>query len=385
MLAVLAAAATVAACSSSGSSSSSSSGSSSVSAAATTQSSAASTSSGGANIAAAQAIVAANIKTDVPLPFPTTPVKMGNKRVAIINVGENSNYGALVKKYFDAAAQATGWQYTQFDAQLDPVKMAGYIQEAVQQKYDAIIVDSGNLQYLASSVQAVISAKIPLICVDCAPTAASIADKVITTGEDWSQTGQAIAAALIARSGDKTDIVRWDETAYPSISITTAGLAAEYKKLCPTCKYAQQEYVATDLAQPGPPVWTAFLSSHPAGSGITDVVADDDFLAQAMQATENQAGRSDIAISSTASLGVEINDIKTGATKGIATVNPTEFECWAALDLAARAMDGMKLYNANNLYSPLVVQSNASKFLPDGNYTPDGVSVPAKFEALWQK
>jgi ABC-type sugar transport system substrate-binding protein len=372
----VAAAATVAACSSGSSSSASQ--------AASSQGSSPSDSSGGANIAAAKAIIAANLKTDVPLPFPTQPVQMGHKRVAIINVGENSSYGALVKTYFDQAAQATGWQYTQFDAQLDPAKMAGYMQQAVQQKYDAIIVDSGNLQYLASAAQAVISAKIPLICVDCAPVA-SLAGKVITTGEDWPQTGQAIAAALIARSGDKTDIVRWDETAYPSISITTQALAAEYKKLCPSCKYAQQEYVTTDLAQPGPPVWTAFLSSHPSGSGITDVVADNDYLAQAMQATQNQAGRSDIAISSTASLGVEINDIKTGATKGIATVNPTEFECWAALDLAARAMDGMKPYNANNLYSPLVEQSNASKFLPDGNYTPDGDNVAAKFEALWQK
>jgi hypothetical protein len=115
------------------------------------------------------------------------------------------------------------------------------------------------------------------------------------------------------------------------------------------------------------------------------VSAPFDFAAQAFQATATQAGRSDVHISSTASLSAQLDAMKAGKTVGFATVEPTQYQVWAAVDLAARAMAGQPLWSAKNLYSPITTAAGVGKFLPLGDYSPDGVDYPAMFTALWKK
>jgi ABC-type sugar transport system substrate-binding protein len=334
----------------------------------------------------AKAFAAASLRTDVKLTIPTTPVKLGHHKLAIINIGENSPYGVAIKPYFNAAAKATGWQYTQFDAQLSFSNVAGYVEQAIQQKYDGIILTAVDPSDISAPVQAALNAGIPIVCMSCQDIANTRwAGKIIDVRGGWNAEGQEVAAAIVAARGTAAKPTRFTEPAYPSVVAVTESFVYWIKKYCPACSAVPVENQAVqELTQPGPPSWTAFLDTHPAGS-FTDIVAPYDYSAQVMQATANQAGRSDVIISDTSAQATQINAIRTGADKGWATVEPQEYQAWAAVDLIARALDKQPLWNAANEFSPLVDAANAAKFLPLGNYNPDGQDYIAEFEALWQK
>lgn len=336
-----------------------------------------------AEVAAAKAYEQERLRTDVDLPMPTEPVVMGDKRVAVINVGLNNAYGTLVHKFVDEAAAATGWNVKEFDAAQDLTKISGFMIQAVQEQYDAVIIMVTPVDAVAAATQTVLDAGIPLICLSCSSQGA-FAGKVVDISGDWADQAKSIAAALIARNGVETKIVRFNEPAYYSIQFTTDALVSGAAELCGSCAPVKvEQFAVQDMAKPGPPAWSAFLASNPPGS-YTDVVAPFDDAAKAFQATEDQNGRDDIAVSSTASTGDFITAIKEGRTRGVATAEAVSFQVWSAFDLAARAMDGKALWDATNLYSPLVEPANADKFLPDGDYVPDGQDFVAEFKALWQ-
>jgi ABC-type sugar transport system substrate-binding protein len=380
------------ACSTSGSGSgtgttgSSSTPSSSDAATSSTAATSSSTAAGDSGVQAAKAFAAASVRTDVKLTMPTTPVNLGHRKLAIINIGENSPYGVAMKPYFNAAAKATGWQYTQFDAQLSFTNVAGYVEQAIQQKYNGIILTSVDPSDISAPVQAALNAGIPIVCISCQDIAnTKWAGKIIDVRGDWNAEGQEVAAAIVAARGTAAKPVRFTEPAYPSVVAVTSAFVYWIKQYCPTCGPVPVENQAVqELTQPGPPSWTAFLDTHPAGS-FTDIVAPYDYSAQVMQANANQAGRSDVIISDTSAQATQINAIKTGADKGWATVEPQEYQAWAAVDLIARALDKQPLWDAASEYSPLVDAANAAQFLPLGNYNPDGQNYIAEFEALWQK
>lgn len=332
---------------------------------------------------AAEADMAERLKTDVALPMPTEPVEMGDHKLAIINIGINSPYGVVMQQYFDDAAQASGWEYKQFDAQLDVNKVSGLMIQAVQEGYDAIIIGSTDVNNVAAATEEVLDAGIPLVCVSCA-SLGEFEGKVIDIRGDWQEQGRSIAAALVARSGEETKAIRFTEPAYYSVEQVSKAFADGVAEYCPSCDAVDVEPLPVqELVEPGPPTWSAFLSSNPAGT-YTDAVAWADYPAQAMQATADQSGRDDISISSTASLADQVNNIKNGASTGVATVESQSFQAYAAVDLAARALAGLELWDATDLYSPLVDASNADKFLPDGDYKPDGQDFVAEFQSLWQ-
>jgi ABC-type sugar transport system substrate-binding protein len=377
---------TVGACSSAssggGSGTTGSSSASSSSSTATSSGSAADTS----GVQAAKAFAAASLRTDTKLTMPTTPVKLGHHKLAIVNIGLNSPYGVAMSPYFIAAAKATGWQYTQFDAQQSFTSVANYVEQAVQQKYNGIILTATDPSDISAAVTAALNAGIVVVCISCTDIANTRwAGKIIDVRGDWAAEGQEVAAAIVAARGTAAKPVRFTEPAYPSVVAVTNAFVSWVKQYCPTCAPVPVEnQEVQELTQPGPPSWTAFLDTHPAGS-FTDIVAPYDYSAQVMQVTANQSDRSDVIISDTSAQATQLNAIRTGADKGWATVEPQEYQAWAAVDLIARALDKQPLWNAANEFSPLADAGNAAKFLPLGAYNPDGQNYIAEFEALWQK
>jgi ABC-type sugar transport system substrate-binding protein len=330
---------------------------------------------------AAMAYAAAHEATNVPLPMPTTKVALGKHKVAEINVGLNSPTGLQIAPFFDAALKATGWTYSTFDGGLSPTKIGGYIRQAIQEKFDAIIIEATDIDTITAPAQEAINAGITLICMVCHSTG-PLASKVIDVNSDWTTQGKALAAATIARHGLSTSIVRWNEPAYISVVSVTQGVKEGMQQFCPSCKADYQNFSVDSLTTPGPPAWTAYLAQHPAGS-FTDVLAAFDYQATILQSTATQASRSDVVISSSASLAPFIASIENGSDKGFATVDPMQWEVWASVDEVVRALAKQPAWNAQNAYAPVLTPANASKFLPLGVYTPDGVNIPAAFQALW--
>jgi ABC-type sugar transport system substrate-binding protein len=335
---------------------------------------------------AAKDAVAERSRTDKPFPMPTDPVEMGNHKVAIINFGVNSPYGVVMQKLYNEAAGATGWDYKQFDAQQDVTKVSGFMLQAVQEHYQAIILNAMTVSAVAAAAKTALDADIKLVCISCAPETGDFKGKVIDITGDWYDQGKAIAAAIVARSGAKAKVVRYNEPAFYSVGQVTKGVVDGVKEYCPKCDAVTVEgFAVQDLLQAGPPAWSAFLASHPAGS-YTDLAAPFEYAAGVMQATAEQAGRTEISISTTAALSTFVNQIKTGKVTGFATRESEPFQVYGAMDLLARSFAGQKLWNATNEFSPLVTKDNADKFLANnGEYIPDGQDFVSGFKALWKK
>jgi ABC-type sugar transport system substrate-binding protein len=335
---------------------------------------------------AAKDAVADRSQTDKPFPMPTDPVEMGNHKVAIVNFGVNSPYGVVMEKYYNEAAGATGWDFKQFDAQQDVTKVSGFILQAVQEDYEAIILNATSIDAVAAAAKTALDEGVTLVCISCAPETGDFAGKVIDINADWYDQGKAIAAAIVARSGADAKVVRYNEPAFYSVVQVTKGVVDGVKEYCPECDpVTVEDFAVQDLLQAGPPAWSAFLASHPAGS-YTDLAAPFEYAAGVMQATAEQAGRTEISISTTAALSEFLNEIKTGKVTGFASKESELYQVYAGIDLTARALAGQDLWDATNLFSPLVTTDNVDSFLAnDGEYIPDGQDFVSGFKALWEK
>ena len=100
---------------------------------------------------------------------PTEAFDPGTGKVAVISCG-NAGINCLQgSKDAQAAAKAMGWTPSPiFDGEFTPAKQAGYVQQAIQQKYDGIILVSIDANSIKAAVDAAAAAKIPIACVMCA-------------------------------------------------------------------------------------------------------------------------------------------------------------------------------------------------------------------------
>src|SRR5438105_2450844 len=99
-------------------------------------------------------------------PQPTEKFDPGTGKVAVIscgNVGINCLQGS---KDAQTAAKAMGWTPSPiFDGQFTPAKQAGFVQQAVQQGYDGIVLVSIDANSIKAAIDAAAAKKIPIACV----------------------------------------------------------------------------------------------------------------------------------------------------------------------------------------------------------------------------
>ncbi|MDT3444959.1 MULTISPECIES: substrate-binding domain-containing protein [unclassified Pseudofrankia] len=315
-------------------------------------------------------------------PGPTTPFDPGTGRTAVMACGFGAPVCAEQARFAVDAVHKMGWESPPaFDGQFSPQVQAGFVDRAVQDKLDGIILVSVDVNGIRASIDRAIAAGMPIMCTMCVSGPDYEGKGVTDVTVDFEQQGEIAAWKILADRGKDAKAVTYFDPAFSSSVNRSIGMTKIFKENCPGCAFAAMKFPSIDVSKPGPPQFTSLLASRPKGT-ITNFQATYDGLAVPAANTVRQIGRTDVTVSG--------YDGSPEALAAIVSQNPPlEFTIgepytyaeWAAADLLARTKAGEKLWsNADKLPSTLIVRSTAQKYL-DGN--PAGSSYPAPAGA-WQ-
>jgi ribose transport system substrate-binding protein len=345
-----------------------------------TSASAASKESGGK--ADAQAAVEKFQQTSgVEWPQPTESFDPGTGKVAVISCG-NAGINCLKgSEDAQAAAKAMGWEPSPiFDGEFTPAKQAGFVQQAIQQNYDAIILVSIDANSIKAALDAAVAKKIPIACVMCVNP--DWEGKVIDVSTGGVAEGEAIGSWVAANADPSKKIVGFDDKSFPIVAERRSNAIAKINEYCPDCQVEEADYPTTDLSKAGQPTFSGTLNANPSGTlGI--VMAPYDPAAIPMAKAAEQQGRTDFKMTGYDASPDYLAMIKEGTGGAAATTAvPFPYCSWGAMDQVARIKAGKEPWESNRLPSALVTADNADDFGEFGFFTPD-FDFEAKFQELW--
>lgn len=338
-----------------------------------------------ANIAKAKELTANYEKTSgVEFPQPTEPFDPGTGKVAIISCG-NAGINCLKgSQDAAAAAKAMGWTPSPvLDGEFTPAKQAGYVQQAIQEGYDGIVLVSIDAQSIKSAVDAAAAKGIPIACVMCVNPA--FAGKVVDTSTGGVAEGKAIGDWIVANSDGSATILGYDDKSFPIVAVRREHAEDQIEQLCPDCEIENADFPTTDLEKPGSPTFTAALTAHPAGT-LDFVMAPYDPAAIPMAKAAEQDGRSDFKMTGYDASPEFVEMIKKGGVAAATTAAPFPYASWSAVDQVARIHAGKKPWKSNRMPIALVTERNASEFVKTGGFfRPPDFDFESMFLKLWGK
>jgi ABC-type sugar transport system substrate-binding protein len=339
--------------------------------------------SGGADVATAEAAVKKYSQTTgVKWPQPTEAFDPGKGRIAVISCG---NAGINCKQGAEDAVTATkamGWTPSPvFDGEFTPAKQAGFVQQAVQEKYDGIVLVSIDANSIKAAIDAAAAAKIPITCVMCVNP--GFEGKVVDVTSGGKLEGDALGNWIVADSKGKAKVLAYDDKSFPIVAVRQNAAKEAITKLCPDCTFKLDQFPTTDLTKPGPPTWTAALAANPPGS-ITDVMAAYDPAAIPMTKTAEQRGRTDFKMTGYDASPDYVALIKAGGVAAATTAAPFPYCSWGAVDQIARMKAGKQTWDSSALPIALVTKDNADQFT-GAFFSPPDFDFKAMFMKQWGK
>jgi ribose transport system substrate-binding protein len=354
--------------------SSSSSGSS------TTSKPAAAASDGAAK---AKAAVAALSKTSgVKFPQPTEAFDPGHHKVMIISCGNAGINCLRMSQAAEKAATAIGWKASPImDGKFTPATQGGYVQQAIQQGYDAIILVSMDTSTFKAAIDAAAAKKIPMACVQCV---GSPPDKVTDVTTGGTKEGEAIGTYVASTLPDKGNILMFTDSAFPIVTLRTKGAEAKIKEYCPACTVKVEPFPTTDLAKPGPPTFTAALAANPKSS-LDYVVTGYDPMAVPMLKTAQQQSRTDFKMTGYDGTKDFTSSIVSGDQAVADTSTPAPYAAWASMDIVARKLAGKDVWTGTGeLPLALITPDNADQFQQgEGYFEPSDFDYKSILKKLW--
>jgi len=339
---------------------------------------------GGGSVEAAQKMVDKLMDpTQAEFPKPTEAFDPGKGRVAVISCG---NAGINCKDGSEDAtdaAKAMGWTPSPvFDGEFNPAKQAGYIRQAIQEKYDAIVLVSIDAKSIKAAVDAAAKANIPVTCVMCSnPGMENVVTDVTTGG---TADGEAIGYWTAADSGGEGKVIAFDDASFPIVNVRVNAAKEILAENCPDCEVEVKDIATTELTEPGPPTWTATLTANPPGSFKYAWSAYDPF-AIPMTKTAEQQGRDDIKITGYDASPDFVELIKQGGDAAATTAAPFEYAAWGAVDQAARKVVGAPEWDGTELPVMLVTKDNADDPALEAGFFNPPFDYKAEFKELWGK
>ncbi|MGW9032889.1 sugar ABC transporter substrate-binding protein [Streptomyces sp. NPDC055722] len=306
-------------------------------------------------------------------------------RIAVVTAALSS---PVAKQYATAvidAAKVAGFKAQAFDGKFQVETQSALIEQAVQQKYDGIVLVGVVPDTIVSALAAAKTAGIPVVSYD----GYGDADNGVTDiGIDPAAAGVAVANWIIADSGGKAKALA--VTFPPGVSggaksITQVGqeaLVATLKK-CAGCTVKTQDIALTDVVAPGSPAYVNTLRKYTKAS-IDYVAGGCDTCMVVFSRINTQLGRTELKVTGGIAVGgTGLAEIASGENKAmVAPVQPDQLIALLAVDALARRLDGQTVANMTKLPEPLVTANNAGKF-PGATFAP-ATDYVTMFRNLWK-
>ncbi|MCK9248317.1 MAG: substrate-binding domain-containing protein [Solirubrobacteraceae bacterium] len=350
---------------------------------ATTGNDGAVTTTAGAGSADAEAAVADALKTTgIEFPQPDEAFDPGTGKVAVISCGQAGLNCKLGSDDVREAAKAMGWTASPvFDGEFAPAKQAGYVQQAIREGYDAIVLVSIDANSIKAALDAAKAKDIPVACVMC--TNAGF-DGVVDVTTNGVTDGEAIANWIAADSGGKAKILAYDDKSFPIVAERLKAMKARLAEVCAECSIDDATIPTTDLQKPGPPTWTAALAKYPQGA-VDYVMSPYDPFAIPFSKTAEQRGRTDLKIGGYDASPDFVAMIKKGdGPAAVTTAAPFPYASWGAMDQVARIKAGKEPWKSDGLPVALVTKENADAF-DEAYLSPEDFDFKSLFAGLWGK
>jgi simple sugar transport system substrate-binding protein len=337
-----------------------------------------------ANVIAAQEAVTAGMQTEgLDWGLPTESFNPGRYRVAIISAGQQTPAAAVISAAQTEAAKAIGWQVSPIlDAALSTDKAAGFMRQAIAEGYDAIAWNSMDPESLKGPIDEALAKGIALACTACMSEAYE--DKVHIQSPDYVAQGTLMAEWLIASHNGSAKIVGLQDDGFAQAKTRMVTVASTLSEKCPDCQFTKVNFAAADLANPGPPSWSAVLAQYPKGE-IDAVVAPYDAAAPAIYKTAQQQGRTEVQVNS-ADLANEFATLMGQDQKGIGSdvASPFTIMGWAAIDQLARQLNNVPAWDSTGFPVALVTYENVDQ-MNNGDLIPTDLDYRTEFKKLWGK
>lgn len=324
--------------------------------------------------------------TGVNYPQPTEPVKPGSHRMAIVTCGNAASACLNLGKSAKAAADAIGWETSEIlDGEFTPSVVSGHINDAVERGYDALYIGSFDVPAIKAAVDNALKNEVKIVCTVCVGNDPEAG--VIDVGTDGYTDGRALGTYIAANAEEGDKILIYDDPAYASVQRRTGAMIEEIEKACPSCEIEKHDVATADLAKPGPPFFTAALSSNPKGS-IDWVVAPYGTIGQPMLKTITDQGRDEIKLVTYDAIAANTDKLKQGGTALKADIGtPLPYFSWASVDLLARQLAGEPIWdNHGRMPVTLLTEENVGDAELDassGQFEPSGFDYKSMFQELW--
>lgn len=342
-------------------------------------------SGGGSGVAKAKEAVAKLNEKNVVWPKPSqTPFNPGHHKVAVVTCGLAGRGCKIMSEEAQAAIKAAGWTSTPTgDGKFSPTVQAGLVQHAVQEGVEGLVIISIDVGSIKSAVDAAIAKKIPISCVLCQSEPEFLQDNhVVDVTTSGAGTGEAAADYIVANSGGKGTIFATVDHAFPIVVTRAEATKKKINELCSACKWEEQEFATAELEKPGPPVFTAALASHPAGS-LQWVETSSTTYSEPMIKTAVQQGRNELQFVGEEAEPEFLHDMVTTKVAPAVVAIPNNYAAWSGVDEVIREVNKMPTWEAKNLPIWILTKSEVGPYI---KALPNPYESPSfKFKEMYEK
>jgi ABC-type sugar transport system substrate-binding protein len=313
------------------------------------------------------------------IPSKPVAVKPGT-RIAIVVSSLASPQAVQFSNAVKAAAATAKWSASVFDGKYSVNDESALISQAVQQRYNGIVLAGISPSTVPSPIAAAQAAGIPVVNMfGYGDTNNGVTD----VGTDPIREGQEVGRWIIADSGGKAKVALFTlppgGAASVVINAYQDSIAAALAQ-CGGCQVIRDILDVTDATAPGTPRYVSFLDAHPKGS-IGYVASGFETGMINYAKTDQQLGRTDIkTVGGVASSDAGVAAIAARSGPIVAPSVPLTFISLCIIDVLARRLAGQAVHGVG-IPAPLVDATNAAQF-PDGVFTP-AANYTAAFQKVW--
>jgi ABC-type sugar transport system substrate-binding protein len=317
---------------------------------------------------------------------PQKAFKSGHHTAAIIACGLAGEGCKDQAEAAQEAFKAAGWSTTPLgDGEFNPATQGNLIQQAIQENVSAIVLVAVEPPTVKSAVDAAIAKHIPLSCMGCAtPPEYTENESVIDSGVNPEKSGEALGYWIVANSEGKGKTISFVDHAFEDVVLHNTGTKKVVEELCPACEYEEVPFATAELEKPGPPVFSAALSSNPAGT-VEWIDSNSATYGTPMVKTALQQGREELKVVGTETTPEFLAEMEKSEVANALIYYPFAYEGWAAADNMIREVNHQPTWETDELPMALITKETVPTYLKDSPkiYEEPGFDFRSMFEKLW--
>lgn len=301
------------------------------------------------------------------------------KKVSWINFG-TSETGIEMTAGAVEGAKELGYEITEFDGKFDPAEWNKGIQQAVDQKVDAIAIFAIDPNLVGESMAAAKEAGIPVIYVLGPDPVEPFGDEDAGVSFPFADAGTMIANFALCETEGKINGQVITDTTYPNSAAMTEAAAAVFEN-CDDCKLKEANLPLATWPQR---VSTTVKTAITGNPDINFVWPLYDFGAPFASQAIAEAGATDRVLLAAANGDDPSLELICDGGQSASAAMPTSWLGWAAADQIGRVMSGSEAVD-QNIPIRLMTKNSLECPVPDQDERFGGADFRAGYQALWSE